>query len=315
MTDPFSGLAVLLALVGRVVFAFADPTITESSGLVDLGSTMVTMNDSGGAPVLYTVDARTGRTVGRTTYADAVQDVEALAPGSGEVVWAADIGDNSEQRSSVYVYRVPVGRGDRRVDAASYELVYPDGPHDAESLVVHDGRLYLITKGLLGGTAYVAPRHLDPDRPNRLRPVAPVDIWATDAALLPDGRHVLVRGYDSADILTFPGFRPVASVQLPDQEQGEGVSIARSGRIRLSSEGVHSRVLQIELPDAIRAAVGGTTPTAAPTSTSPRVQKPVTTDHSPEGSSPFRPALVGAGGIVVVLAGLLVWARRRRRRG
>jgi hypothetical protein len=312
MTDPLSGLALLLALVSRVVFAFADPAITESSGLVDLDSTMVTMNDSGGAPVLYTVNARTGRTVGRTTYAESVQDVEALAPGSGAAVWVGDIGDNSEQRASIRVYRVVVGLGDRRVDAPSYELVYPDGAHDAEALVAApNGRLYVITKGILGGTAYVAPRHLDPEGPNRLRAVAPVDIWATDAALFPDSRHLLVRGYDSADILTFPGFRPVASVQLPDQLQGEGVSIARSGRIRLSSEGVHSKVLQIELPDAIRAVLDATSPPRPTTSAKPSPTTPDPVADADDRESPW-PWFVG-GGVLVVGVGAWVFRRIRAR--
>jgi hypothetical protein len=174
--------AVLLALVGRVLFSFVDPAIDESSGLVDLGSLVVTTDDSGGDPLVFVVDPRSGRTVGHATFTDRVVDVEALAPAGDDVVWVGDIGDNDEQRDSVRVYRVPVARGDHRVDAPSYELVYPDGAHDAESLVAApDGRLYVVTKGLLGGTAYVAPRHLDPDRPNRLRPVAPVDVWATDA--------------------------------------------------------------------------------------------------------------------------------------
>jgi hypothetical protein len=107
-------LAVLLALVGRVVFSFVDPAITESSGLVDLGSIMVTTNDSGGDPLVFVIDPRSGRTVGRTTFTDAVTDVEALAPAGGHAVWVGDIGDNDEQRASVQVYRVPVARGDRR---------------------------------------------------------------------------------------------------------------------------------------------------------------------------------------------------------
>ena len=48
--------AVVLALVGRVVFSFVDPAITESSGLVDLGALMVTTNDSGGDPLVFVVD-------------------------------------------------------------------------------------------------------------------------------------------------------------------------------------------------------------------------------------------------------------------
>jgi hypothetical protein len=267
---------------------------------------MVTTNDSGGDALVFVVDPRTGRTVGRTTYADEVTDTEALAPAGAHAVWVGDIGDNNEVRASVRVFRVPVGRGDRTVEAPAYDLVYPDGAHDAESLVAApDGRLWVITKGLLGGTAYVAPRHLDPDHPNRLRAVAAVDVWATDAALFPDGRHVLVRGYDSAVVYTFPAFRPVATVDLPRQRQGEGVSIGPSGRVRLSSEGRNGPVLQVDLPDALTSVVEPTRPTA-PQTASPR------SDSASGESDLLEVALVG--GTLVLVAGLgmdLAVARRR----
>jgi hypothetical protein len=311
---PFGGGALVLALVGRVVFSFVDPAITESSGLVDLGGLMVTTNDSGGDPLVFVVDPGTGRTVGHTTFTDRVIDTEALAPAGGNAVWVGDIGDNDEERDSVQVYRVPVGRGERTIDAPAYELVYPDGAHDAESLVAApDGRLYVITKGLLGGTAYVAPKHLDPDRPNRLRAVAPIDIWATDAALFPDARHVLVRGYDSAVIYTFPDFRPVATVDLPQQRQGEGVSIGESGRIRLSSEGGNSAVLEVSLPAEVTAAMAGTSP-ASSASASPATDAPA--DQPAEGSSPRRWLLYIAGGTALaalLIAGVLMAPRRSRR--
>jgi hypothetical protein len=304
--------AVVLALVGRVVFSFVDPAITESSGLVDLGDLMVTTNDSGGDPLVFVIDPATGRTVGHTTYTDHVVDTEALAPAGGDAVWVGDIGDNDAVRDSVQVYRVPVGRGDRRVDAPSYELVYPDGAHDAESLVAAGDPLYVITKGLLGGTVYAAPPHLAPRGPNRLTAVASVDVWATDAALFPDGRHVLVRGYDNAVVYTFPGFRPVASVDLPKQRQGEGVSISESGRIRLSSEGRNSAVLEVTLPAAVTAAMAGAT--TAPSAT-PAAQPPVVTDHRTEGSGGHRWLLVLAGAATAgaVLLLLLVVRRPRSR--
>jgi hypothetical protein len=305
--------AVVLALAGRVLFSFVDPAITESSGLVDLGGLVVTTNDSGGDPLVFVVDPRTGRTVGRTTYTDEVTDVEALAPAGDDEVWVGDIGDNNEQRDSVQVYRVPVGRGDHTVAAPSYDLVYPDGAHDAESLVAApDGRLYVVTKGLLGGTAYVAPRQLDPHAPNRLRPVASVDVWATDAALFPDGKHVLVRGYDTAAIYSFPDFRPIASVELPHQKQGEGVSIGSSGRILLSSEGRNSAVLEVTLPDDVTAAMSGAATTApSPTPTpGPAVGE---TRGDRFGWVPVTAGITGGAG-ALLLAVLLIGPRLRSSR-
>lgn len=309
-----SFLAALLTLVGSVVFSFVDPTIDESSGLVDLGELMVTTNDSGGDPLVFVVDAKSGRTVARTTFADEVRDVEALAPAGAGALWVADIGDNREERDSVQVHRIPVGRDDRRVEAPSFDLVYPDGAHDAESLLAGpDGRLYVITKELFGGTAYVAQRSLDPNRPNRLQAVGSVDLWATDAALFPDGKHVFVRGYGTAAIYTFPGFRPVASFDLPRQKQGEGVSIGASGRIRLSSEGVHSPVVQVTLPDAVRAIVEGEPPAespSAPASPAAGGTDPVE-EARDDGPSPV--LLIGGTLVLVAAVGGAIAVIRRRR--
>lgn len=308
-----SFLAALLTLVGSVVFSFVDPTIDESSGLVDLGDLMVTTNDSGGDPLVFVVDAKSGRTTARTTFADEVRDVEALAPAGSGAVWVADIGDNREERDSVQVHRVPVGREDRQVEPPSFDLVYPDGAHDAESLVATpDGRLYVITKELFGGTAYVAPRSLDPDGPNRLRAVGTVDVWATDAALFPDGKHVFVRGYGTAAVYTFPGFRPVASFDLPRQKQGEGVSIGPSGRIRLSSEGVHSPVVEVALPDAVRAVVEGDPPAASPSAPTSPAAADADPLEEPGDDGPSPVLLIGGTLVLVVAVGGAIAVVRRR---
>ena len=69
----------------RTLFRFADRDILESSGLVDAGSVVYTMNDSGAGPLLYAVDPGTGETTGVTAYtSDDVVDVEALAPAGSE---------------------------------------------------------------------------------------------------------------------------------------------------------------------------------------------------------------------------------------
>lgn len=299
-------------LTSHQVFSFVDPTITESSGLVDLGGLMVTTNDSGGDPLVFVIDPRTGRTVGRTTFTDEVIDTEALAPAGKSSVWVGDIGDNTEVRSRVQVYKVPVGRGEHRVTAPAYDLVYPDGPHDAESLIAGpDGRLRIISKGVLGGRVYLAPKVLRTDRTNRLVRGPEVGVYATDAALFPDGRHVLVRGYGDAVIATLPEFEPLAVVDLPSQQQGEGVSISRSGRIRLSSEGVHSAVLQVALP----ARVGALLAPAASTATGTPIGTPAApTDGGvliQRGGDPLWLWLLGG---TALLSGL-GWLALRRRAG
>lgn len=233
----------------RPAFRFADPEIVESSGLAVTDGLVVTTNDSGDSGRVFVVDPRSGGTVGVTSWAGTPVDVEALAPAGRGHVWVADTGDNRHVRDSVEVLRVPVGRGDVTTTPRSYELVYPDGPRDAEALVSHPvtGRLYVITKGVFAGTVYAAPARLDADRPNRLEEVGEAPGLVTDATFLPGGGGVVVRTYSRAFLAAFPSWQEVSSSDLPPQDQGEGVAL--SGRdLLLSTEGARSRVLAVPLP-------------------------------------------------------------------
>ncbi|SDS45005.1 hypothetical protein SAMN04488570_1906 [Nocardioides scoriae] len=338
MTRPLVGLAAgLVLLVGattpgaasaadgggddgggsRQVFSLTDPRIDESSGLVDRGATMVTTDDSGSDPVLYLLDAA-GRTTGVTTYAARTLDVEALAPGRGDRVWVGDIGDNRRVRETITVHDVEVLPGERTVAAPAYDLAYPDGPHDAESLLVGpDGRLLVVTKALFGGTAYAAPRRLDPDRTNRLEPVGRVAELATDAALTRDGRHALVRGPGEAGVYALPSWERLATLPLPAQPQGEGISVGPGGRVRVSSEGAGTPVWQVALPDEVRAVLRGGT------SSGPS-DEPAQDPVEPGSGRPTAPtvgswarehraALAGGGIAVLALAGAGLALGRRRR--
>ena len=138
----------------------------------------------------------------------------------------------------------------------TYRLVYPDGPHDAESMLTdRSGRVYVVSKGLTGGSVYRSGPRLSTSGTNRLKRVADVREFATDAAMLPDHRHVLIRSYGDAGLYTFPGFRRLGGFPLPSQPQGEGISVGRNGRIRLSSEGRDSAVLQVALPADLEAKI------------------------------------------------------------
>lgn len=279
---------------GKVVTKFADPEIIESSGLVVAGDLAVTTNDSGDAGRVFTVSLRTGRTVGVTHWSGEPEDVEALAPAGDGEVWVADIGDNTEARSSIEVARVPYGDHDREVDADVVDLRYPDGARDAESLLSHPrtGQLFVVSKTFLGGTVYAAPRDLSSGETHRLRVRGRVLGMATDAAFFPDGKHLIVRSYTRAVVYAWPSLQVVGGFGLPAQEQGEGVAVSPAGAVFLSSEGVEAPLLRLDLPRAIRRVV---TPPPPPTpsstespddspSTKPRDEVPdgVEQDASPE---------------------------------
>jgi hypothetical protein len=242
------------------IFHFTDPRVSESSGLVDLGTTVLTINDSGDGPYVYDVDKRTGNTVGVTTYTtDAVVDVEAIARGRNGTIWVGDIGDNSANRGLVSVYALPpVQPGDHTVTARRYDLQYKGGPRDAETLLVdpNSGQLYVVSKGLFSGQVFAAPLHLSSDHPNLLRPVARVGGIVTDGSFTPDGRFVVLRDYSAANLYVPGTWRSPAVMELPRQPQGEGLAMLPSGRqVLVSSEGAHTAVWSVPLSRKMQAAM------------------------------------------------------------
>ena len=259
---------------GGVAFSFADPAIEESSGLVVDDGMVLTVNDSGDGPVVHVVDPSDGETVGRTTYSpDDVIDVEALAGEPDGTVWVGDIGDNGGRRASVTLYRLPPLRsGDRTVEAKRFDLRFADGPTNAEALLVHpvSGRLYVVSKGLLGGRVYAAPERMSTVGVGVLRRVGEVDGMVTDGAFVADGRHVVLRTYSSASVLDPRTWKSLGRFALPHQQQGEGVAVIDGGRsLLLSSEGRRSELLEVPLPDRVLEAMA------------PRAAEP---DQSPSGS-------------------------------
>lgn len=312
----FAGVAVTVAaLVSdsgpppavQTLFSFQDPVIGESSGLVRAGDRVLTENDSGDGPHVYVVDPSSGETVGTTTYSSQpVTDVEAMAAGPDGSIWMGDIGDNDAARERVSVYRLPPVRdGDRTVSSQRYDLRYPEGPADAETLMVdpRDGRLYVATKGLFGGRIYAAPPTLSPDHVNVLRPVGRADGLVTDGAFFPDGRHVVLRTYGSAEVYDTATWQPRATMRLPDQPQGEGITVVDGGRrVLVSSEGARTPVLSVALTEPMLASAG----LSRTTSGHDRLDA-----IRAKGRDPMVLAGIGA---VVLVGGLALGSLLRRRR-
>jgi hypothetical protein len=300
----------------EVAVTLRDEAIDESSGLVVRGDRLFTVNDSGDGPYVYEVDLRTGETVGVTTFADEDPvDVEALAPGRGEEIWVGDIGDNLRSRGSIRIHRLVPAEGGGRADATTYHLAYPDGPHDAEALLVHPrtDRVLVVTKRFgRGGQVHRAPRRLEPGRIHRLERIATVPGMITDGTFLPDGRRVLLRTYGGAAVYSYPGFELLQDFELPAQEQGEAVAVGDDGRVYLTTEGTLSDVLVLDLPDVEEPAAAAEEPTgAAEEPTGPAA----TPGEGEGGAGPGRPRGYALAAVVgSALVALLVRASRRRGR-
>jgi hypothetical protein len=313
----------------RVALTFADPAIEESSGLVVRPGRLYTVNDSGGGPHLFEVDLRTGRTLGVTRFAEEdPADAEALAAGADGTVWVGDIGDNRRVRPTVRLFRVRPADGGGSLAAPTFDLAYPDGPHDAEALLVQPGtgRVLVVTKQLLGGgVVYRAPRRLVPGQVHRLERIGRVPGVVTGGTFLAGGQRLLLRTYGSLGVYTYPELEPVAETVLPHQQQGEAVAVAPGGRVYLSSEGAHTPVLVVDVPTSEPAASARpSTASAGPSSAAPAAPpagpdlepgQPASYDPEPWFGLGFWPVAgiaAAAGALLVVLRAAVRRTRRSR---
>ena len=122
-----------------------DPRLAELSGLVAVGDQLLAVNDGGDQVAVHLLDAACQVVDVRTAAVDPY-DPEDLALGADGTVWLADTGDNDGNRPTVALLAL-------RADGTTsvYRLTYPDGPHDAEALLLApDGTPYLVTKEVLG---------------------------------------------------------------------------------------------------------------------------------------------------------------------
>ena len=131
--------------------------LPEASGLVVSRVTPAPVGAQRfGKPEIFSLDAN-GKVTGRVSVSGAaLEDWEAMASarcGNGTCLYLADIGDNSAKRKEIIIYRVPepaTASGSAQVDGV-FRASYPDGAHDAETLLAApDGTLYIVTKGDTG---------------------------------------------------------------------------------------------------------------------------------------------------------------------
>jgi hypothetical protein len=365
---PLIALAIVLASAAPAaaaaptpVFRLADPRLTELSGLA-IGhrspEVLYAQNDSGAAAQFYALDAGTGTVLAVCRVPGAQNtDWEDLATGPDPAgrwsVWLADIGDNVGTRSEVRIYRVPepVIGSRTRIDTGRpdvWRLRYPDGPHDAESLVADPvgRRLYLITKAVFGHSeVFAVPPDPDPARVQPMTLIGSIDfaftgtpggpnpvgqLTATGAGMSADGSLLAVRTYTDAYLWPVGDGRigaalrrPPVRVPLPAQPQGEGIAVDGHALL-IDSEQRGSPVYRVPLTAAVLARLGGAASSSAgPASSSPAGPasssraRPV--DGDPARTATGRPGSagfyrwLGIGAILGLLGGAGAVLRRRRR--
>jgi len=184
-----------------------------------------THNDSGGRARLFAIDLRGD--LKKTLHVDGARakDWEDIAVGPGPAdgqtyIYIADIGDNRKRRSSIQIYRVPEpevqgsAEEDARAPAQRFEVRYPDGAHDSETIFIDQGPAAM-AQGT-SGRVYVISKHYHyagdvywvdlPESPSHVLTFTKagtlnhhVSSWksaVTGSDINPQGSLVAVRAYD-----------------------------------------------------------------------------------------------------------------------
>ena len=247
-------LAVVPTVAGAqdtVAFTIKDARITESSGLaVDpSGNIYWTVNDSGDRGVVYGIGLD-GRVQGSLNFRAQPLDVEAVAVHQDRL-YVADIGDNNARRRFVRVYVVTNPRANGLTVAYhAYDFRYPDGPQDAETLLVDDsGRLFIVTKGQKGAI-YEAPAKPDRQGVNDLEQVGSGPSNVTDGTFLPGGDKIALLTYSSVEVIDAASYEVMASAPIPNQPQAESLTLSLDERsLLVGSEGKKSKVYSMSVPN------------------------------------------------------------------
>jgi hypothetical protein len=239
------------ALRVRVTGRVADPSANELSGLVRSRSQadlVWSHDDSGAGPILYGLRTD-GRVATRPTVTGAqAEDWEDIAAGRSAdgqpLLYVGDIGDNRSQRAAIDVYRVAEPRvGDAATaPAARLRLRYPDGPHDAEALLVDPlrGDLLIVTKVLGTARAYRTSAALAAGSQTTLGAGPAIGLSLVTAGdVSADGRVVVLRGYDRVAVWVRRGRERLTSTlrrapclsptSLVGEGQGEAIALDRHG--------------------------------------------------------------------------------------
>lgn len=254
--------------------------LSEASGLAvsrQQADILWTHNDSGHSPVAFAFQSDGTLRAAYTLLGISNRDWEDMSIGPGPVpgqdyLYLADIGDNAETRSSITVYRIaepsipatPASNPIQIGGATALEFEYPDGAHDAETLMVDpaNGDLYILTKDRSGGVSrlYRAAYPQNASTTSTLDHLGDIvfsgnilERPATGGDISPSGDAIVVRTYARAHLWPRnPGESIATTMQSPPcnltltpEPQGEAIAFTADGKNFITlSEGTNQPIYE-----------------------------------------------------------------------
>ncbi len=282
--------AAIILLTVKIVFAqnqntLKDAEMDEISGIAASRinkNIFYVHNDSGDTSRFFAI-APTGQ-LKATFYfkADAahptenVIDCEDIAVGPGPTkgksyIYLGDIGDNHARRKSITIYRFqePVVAGNASVSSINTEafhLKYPDGAHDAETLMVDpvDRQFYIVTKREDSVGVYTVPLNASFTDTITLQKRCklhftglPLMKWITAGDIAADGSKVLVKSYQKAYFWKRQTGEPIwktmqrkpAELPYNMEKQGEAIGFTADAKgYYTTSEGKFAPIYYYQTP-------------------------------------------------------------------
>ncbi|MFU8805632.1 MAG: hypothetical protein ACNA8W_17600 [Bradymonadaceae bacterium] len=344
--------------------------VDESSGLADSwlrGDILWTHNDSGDLPRLFLILKEDARIISEIRL-EGAQNIDwedmAIAPcepgDETPCIYVGDIGDNLARYSHRTIYRFAEPELSDPIPAQitietfdRLDFVYPDGPRDAEVLLVHPktSEIYVIEKSSAETShVYRIPANFNEPEPIEAELIATLSFesgvafgrMTTAGDISPDGREFTLRTYlhlyvycaGEDDFESAFGSRPEPINQRPLTIQGEALTYDRQdGALWLTSERTPAPLIRVppretrEIPPEDEGDIGleqadpepdfESFPDAEPVSEPDVRPVPVDSAASKEESSSCTCATQSVSrrsGILPMLIMGLVWVWRMKRR-
>ncbi|WP_209330416.1 hypothetical protein [Lunatimonas salinarum] len=185
--------------------------IDEASGLAaswEHPNLLYTHNDSGGKPNVYLIDY-SGKNLGNIKLKGVDnRDWEDIAVGPGpkpstSYVYVGEIGDNQGKYAHISLLRFPEPleiKEDMEITPEVFHLTYPDGPRDAETLMIdpENGDIFILSKRDSSNTLYTLPANklTATGQKHELEKVQKLPITMSVAGdISKDGSHIAIKNY------------------------------------------------------------------------------------------------------------------------